>query len=298
MHVGIANPLWRGKRSRCMRNPQFCVSGKRAMNCYRLFSSHCHIGRSPAGLLAVLEGPMLVRVCSLKHHNAIKISCRLRWLKNSDTHPKVVLPDNIMGKTYLLSLEHLAGEISLVVVSLRTLPRGELPPGFCSFDFYYAWIIPIVRGHPSYTFSLRRCSQYLIMYVRFWLCNGKCFSCSKNVNLNVIIHRNASLAWHGIYIRHTCVLRHLWSSFISHTCTPHIIRSCNDTSLLDQSTCLSMQFYWHLNNVNTRTTNCPNGFTNREVIYWTNSTIRAKVCNQIFMNTNVNSSIKITQGHV
>ena len=35
MHVGIANPRWWGKRSRpsrCIRNPQFCVSGKRPMN--------------------------------------------------------------------------------------------------------------------------------------------------------------------------------------------------------------------------------------------------------------------------
>ena len=34
MHVGIANMLWRGNRSRhsrCMRNPQFYVSGKRPM---------------------------------------------------------------------------------------------------------------------------------------------------------------------------------------------------------------------------------------------------------------------------
>ena len=34
MHVGIDNPRWRGKRSRHsrrMRNPQFCVSGKRPM---------------------------------------------------------------------------------------------------------------------------------------------------------------------------------------------------------------------------------------------------------------------------
>ena len=34
MHVGIANPRWWGKRSRhsrCMRNRQFCVSGKRPM---------------------------------------------------------------------------------------------------------------------------------------------------------------------------------------------------------------------------------------------------------------------------
>ena len=34
MHVGIANPRWRGKRSRHsrrMRNPQFYISGKRTM---------------------------------------------------------------------------------------------------------------------------------------------------------------------------------------------------------------------------------------------------------------------------
>ena len=34
MHVGIANPRWREKRSRhsqLMRNPQFCISGKRLM---------------------------------------------------------------------------------------------------------------------------------------------------------------------------------------------------------------------------------------------------------------------------
>ena len=31
MHVGIANPRWRGKRSRRMLNPQFYVSGKRPM---------------------------------------------------------------------------------------------------------------------------------------------------------------------------------------------------------------------------------------------------------------------------
>ena len=39
MHVGIAKPLWRGKRSRHyrrMRNPQFCVSGKRPMILYPL----------------------------------------------------------------------------------------------------------------------------------------------------------------------------------------------------------------------------------------------------------------------
>ena len=29
MHVGIANPRWQGKHSRCIHNPQFYVSGKR-----------------------------------------------------------------------------------------------------------------------------------------------------------------------------------------------------------------------------------------------------------------------------
>ena len=41
MHVGIANPRWRGKRSRNsrrMRNPQFYVSGKRPMGSYTLLS--------------------------------------------------------------------------------------------------------------------------------------------------------------------------------------------------------------------------------------------------------------------
>ena len=36
MHVGIAKPRWRGKRSRHsrrMRNPQFCVSGKKPHQC-------------------------------------------------------------------------------------------------------------------------------------------------------------------------------------------------------------------------------------------------------------------------
>ena len=35
MHVGIANPQWWGNRSRHsrrMRNPQFCISGKRPLN--------------------------------------------------------------------------------------------------------------------------------------------------------------------------------------------------------------------------------------------------------------------------
>ena len=34
MHVGIDNPQWRGKcsqHSRCMHNPQFCLSGKRSI---------------------------------------------------------------------------------------------------------------------------------------------------------------------------------------------------------------------------------------------------------------------------
>ena len=43
IHVGIANPRWRGKRSRhfrCMPNPQFYVSGKRPMNWFHEIPSH------------------------------------------------------------------------------------------------------------------------------------------------------------------------------------------------------------------------------------------------------------------
>ena len=43
MHVGIANPHWRGKRSRHsrrMRNPQFYVSGKRSMDLAPSFESY------------------------------------------------------------------------------------------------------------------------------------------------------------------------------------------------------------------------------------------------------------------
>ena len=39
MHVGIANPWWWGKRSRQMRNPQFCVFGKRPM--ILVFTIYC-----------------------------------------------------------------------------------------------------------------------------------------------------------------------------------------------------------------------------------------------------------------
>ena len=45
MHVGIANPLWWGKRSRHsrrMRNPQFYVSGKRPRNDIDDFLYGCH----------------------------------------------------------------------------------------------------------------------------------------------------------------------------------------------------------------------------------------------------------------
>ena len=44
MHVSIANPRWRGKRSRNsrrMRNPQYYVSGKRPMAWYNIFISSC-----------------------------------------------------------------------------------------------------------------------------------------------------------------------------------------------------------------------------------------------------------------
>ena len=44
MHVGIANPRWRGKRSRysqCMRNPQFYAFGKRPMG-WLSGNTNCH----------------------------------------------------------------------------------------------------------------------------------------------------------------------------------------------------------------------------------------------------------------
>ena len=40
MHVGIANPRLRGKRSRRMHNPHFCVSGKRPI---AVFSRVCRV---------------------------------------------------------------------------------------------------------------------------------------------------------------------------------------------------------------------------------------------------------------
>ena len=36
MYVGIANPRWRGKHSRHMRNPQFYVSGKRPISVWEI----------------------------------------------------------------------------------------------------------------------------------------------------------------------------------------------------------------------------------------------------------------------
>ena len=53
MHVGIANPPWRGKRSqysRRMRNPQFHVSGKRPMQqpAHAFCRVYYHPSRQPA----------------------------------------------------------------------------------------------------------------------------------------------------------------------------------------------------------------------------------------------------------
>ena len=56
MHVGIANPRWRGKRSwhsRRMRNPQFYVSAKRPMSILELI-----ITQSPDTDVG-LQGPLL-----------------------------------------------------------------------------------------------------------------------------------------------------------------------------------------------------------------------------------------------
>ena len=52
MHAGIANPRWRGKRSRhsrCTSNPQICGSGKRPMLTY-IPMRHVHVARTLSGL--------------------------------------------------------------------------------------------------------------------------------------------------------------------------------------------------------------------------------------------------------
>ena len=68
MHVGIANPRWRGKRSRHsrrMRNPQICVSGKRSIQT----SIHPQICRHK--ILNVLH---CAAVCALNKCNVINKS--------------------------------------------------------------------------------------------------------------------------------------------------------------------------------------------------------------------------------
>ena len=62
MHVGIANPQWRRKRCRLsqrMRNPQFCVSGKKPMGALSTgflradFPSQVAVMRSSDGIFCV-----------------------------------------------------------------------------------------------------------------------------------------------------------------------------------------------------------------------------------------------------
>ena len=70
MHVGIANPRWWGKRSRhsrCMRNPQFCVSGKRPI--MHSFSS------------SLYENQCVVKWCHiLLFDNKRFISISIHWI--------------------------------------------------------------------------------------------------------------------------------------------------------------------------------------------------------------------------
>ena len=84
MHVGIANPRWRGKRSRQsrrMRNPQFYVSGKRPMQ-------HCRVICN-----AILPHPGWERVlispdCVTRHPSA---TCNIFNILNNAIRQTVIL---------------------------------------------------------------------------------------------------------------------------------------------------------------------------------------------------------------
>ena len=75
MHAGIANPRWWGKRSRRMRNTQFCVSGKRSMD---------RISHKPPGY-----HPSLSWYIALPLNHPIHYTCLSLGQDISQTHPPV-----------------------------------------------------------------------------------------------------------------------------------------------------------------------------------------------------------------
>ena len=78
MHVGIANPWWRGKRSRHswrMRNPQFYVSGKRPIRCHIVnpFEIFCRHGRTGKKTSDKRMHTTLLNTNTFKHISAHEI---------------------------------------------------------------------------------------------------------------------------------------------------------------------------------------------------------------------------------
>ena len=93
MHIGIANPRWRGKRSRysrLVRKPQFHLSGKRLVRCLVTTSSVC-ISRANTNLITRLLGNSQFnpRVCGydfnmiLEPMLRIKFIFLLRWMPHN-----------------------------------------------------------------------------------------------------------------------------------------------------------------------------------------------------------------------
>ena len=78
MHVGIANPWWRGKGSqhyRRMRNPHFCVSDKRSMLC-----ASCH--SEPGSLFNITMSSYQYRKSHCGDKTVVRSSYFLPWLQN------------------------------------------------------------------------------------------------------------------------------------------------------------------------------------------------------------------------
>ena len=118
MHVGIANPRWRGngsRHSRRMRNPQFYVSGKRPMGVW-------HTEKLAMGYLLLVTQVSHKCLYSLKRHRLIGIGIPIRNLMRSSDGVRF-----IMGFAILVIRRRLSEKRSGVDLSDRFLncKRGE-----------------------------------------------------------------------------------------------------------------------------------------------------------------------------
>ena len=93
MHAGIANPRWRGKRSRhsrCMRNPQFYLSGKRPIQddtCIALHTSTiCILSCSSEYIFELQEITSLTHLTPDKMAAISQTTCSniFSWMKISE----------------------------------------------------------------------------------------------------------------------------------------------------------------------------------------------------------------------